>query len=98
MPNFSNTQRHWIMAYDIAEPRVRRRVAGYLEGHAIRVQKSVFATTCTQHQAVALLNAIDPMLAFGDKFVMWPVIARNCCTPPKSAKANAPSVPGYWIV
>ena len=49
---------HYLIAYDIADPRRLRRVATCLEQHALRVQKSVFTCQCTAAALAGLFREL----------------------------------------
>jgi CRISPR-associated endonuclease Cas2 len=92
-----NSVRHWVIGYDISRPATRRRVARTLEALATRIQKSVFTTTCTQHEAVALLHRLEALVGERDRVDMWPVIARAVAPGLAKSKAASPSLPPYWL-
>ncbi len=97
MAKAANSERQWVIAYDIELPRQRVRVARYLEARATRIQKSVFTSTCTQYEAVALLRELEKHVGPNDLLVMWPILARAVFAPPRNAVTRSPSLPPYWI-
>jgi CRISPR-associated endonuclease Cas2 len=90
--------RHWILAYDISNASRRRRVARLLLGQTQRIQRSVYTTCCTQREAVALLQAVAPILQEGDRFVAWPIIKHNSLQARWKDREKASRLPAYWMV
>lgn len=90
--------RHWVMAYDISNNSRRRRLARLLEGKAQRIQRSVFTTVCTQHEAVALLERAQSLLRGDDELVAWPVVKHSALDKPWKQKQKQAALPAYWIV
>ena len=90
--------RHWIIAYDIGHNSRRRRLARLLEGQAQRIQRSVFTTVCTQHEAVALLERAQGLLRGDDELVAWPVVKHSALDKPWKQEQKRVSLPAYWIV
>lgn len=70
-------RRVWLIGYDIASPRRLRRVAAWLEKHAIRVQYSLFLAAWTETEFTrvwrGLAERIDPRR---DDVRAWPVPER----------------------
>lgn len=70
-------RRVWLIGYDIASPRRLRRVAAWLEKHAIRVQYSLFLAAWTEAEFArvwrGLAERIDPRR---DDVRAWPVPER----------------------
>lgn len=89
--------RHWIMAYDISNNARRRRLARLLEGHAQRIQRSVFSTVCTQHEAVAILERAQALLRGDDELVAWPVVKHSALDKPWKHQQKKVTLPAYWI-
>ena len=56
------SQRLYLVAYDIADPRRLGRVARYLGQHACRVQYSVFAAPLSQSRLHHLLAELETMI------------------------------------
>ena len=90
--------RHWILAYDISNNTRRRRIARLLEGHAQRIQRSVFSTVSTQHQAVELLTKAQALLRHDDKLVAWPVVQHSALSKPWKQQQRQSTLPAYGIV
>lgn len=90
--------RHWIMAYDISNNRRRRQLARLLEGHAQRIQRSVFSTVCTQHEMVKLLQRAQASISAGDRMVAWPVVKHAALEKPWQHIQKQSSLPAYWVV
>jgi CRISPR-associated protein Cas2 len=53
----------YLIAYDIAEPRRLRRVARYLEQHALRCQKSVFLANVTRREVVQIMDGVAQLIS-----------------------------------
>jgi CRISPR-associated protein Cas2 len=79
----------FVFAYDIADDRVRRRVAALLEKWGTRVQDSVFEVRCTRARAEALLVALDRLRLAGDGVRMYAL--------PEDARAASQQVGGAPI-
>jgi len=94
----AHAQRRWLIAYDVAGDGHRRRLARLLEGQAQRVQRSVFSTTCTQHECVAILRSAERWVQAEDSLVAWPVVQRSSVAQPHKARRLMPRLPPYWIV
>lgn len=56
------SQRLYLVAYDIADPKRLGRVARYLCQHACRVQYSVFAAPLSQSQLHHLFSKLESMI------------------------------------
>ncbi|WP_164868334.1 CRISPR-associated endonuclease Cas2 [Hydrogenophaga sp. NH-16] len=89
--------RHWVVAYDISNASRRRRVARLLLGQTQRIQRSVYTTCCTQHEAVSMLQAVDKLLQQGDRVVAWPIVKQNALQPHWKDREKASRLPAYWI-
>ena len=92
------SERQWLIAYDVSVPRQRRHLASLLEGHAQRVQRSVFSTTCTQHECVSILRRAEKLIEPGDSLIAWPIVQRSSVPQPQQTKHRPPRLPDYWIV
>lgn len=97
-PKHPANARHWILAYDISNNSRRRRLARLLEGKAQRIQRSVFTTVCTQHEAVALLERAQGLLRGDDDMVAWPVVKHSALDKPWKQQQKQATLPAYWIV
>lgn len=60
---------HFVVAYDIANPRRLRRVARLLEKRATRCQKSVFIFRGEVKELQALLDEVEPLLKVDEDIV-----------------------------
>ena len=87
------TQGLWVVAYDVRNPRVRRRLARLLEGEGVRVQRSVFEVQATPDQAARLRTRCMALLKPGDKLL---VEAASWAQLPGLA-APAPALKEYWL-
>jgi CRISPR-associated endonuclease Cas2 len=92
------SSRQWLLAYDVSSASRRRRLAGLLEGYAVRIQRSVFRTECTQHAVIALLKRAELIVAGDDRVRAWPVVAAGGAAPLMSGQRRRKSLPDYWIV
>lgn len=75
-PTPPRTQRtmHFIIAYDIADPRRLQRVARFMERRAVRCQKSVFLWEGTTEALYKLLEDVTPLLDLAlDLVQAWPL-------------------------
>ena len=61
----------FVFCYDIADNRVRRRVAAMLEQHGTRVQDSVFEVHATAPLAQKLMQALQRLRMAGDSLRMY---------------------------
>jgi CRISPR-associated protein Cas2 len=67
---------HYLIAYDVADPRRLRRVARLLERRAVRCQKSVFLFRGDAAAVAALLDQAAKLLAVRDDVLQaWPLAA-----------------------
>jgi CRISPR-associated endonuclease Cas2 len=89
--------RNWLVAYDISGQRQRAQMARLLEGNGQRVQLSVFTTTCTQHEMVALLKRADSRLKEGDSILAFPVKSHSGLPLPWKRKQKRASLAAYWL-
>jgi CRISPR-associated protein Cas2 len=70
--------RLWLVSYDIADNRRRRRAANVLHTQLERVQESVFAGWLTATQARALLTSVQTELDMEeDQLRAWPLAQRQ---------------------
>lgn len=53
---------HFLVAYDIADPKRLRRVARFMERRAIRTQKSVFWFEGSADQLTCLMEEARPLI------------------------------------
>lgn len=89
--------RIWIIGYDISDNKRRRRLARLLEGHALRFQKSVFCTECTQESMDALVRKARREVTAADRLLAYPVLQRAGLPLPWGHTVAAHRLPGYWI-
>jgi CRISPR-associated protein Cas2 len=67
---------HYVVAYDIADPRRLRRVARVMERRAVRCQKSVFVFRGDLPGLQALLDEVARLLKPAEDIVQaWKVVA-----------------------
>lgn len=65
--------RFWMVAYDIADDTVRRKVFGILKDYGIRVQFSVFECRLKEDEFDALRGQLTPLLAPEDSLRWYPL-------------------------
>lgn len=88
-----------LVAYDIADPRRLRRVAGELEQSGARMQKSVFECGVSHEGLRTLRGRILRHIKLDEDHVLYQPICKHCRAgiafqgklPPASAEP-------YWIV
>lgn len=95
MPATKSHDRVWIIAYDVSSARSRRQLARILEGEALRIQKSVFSTECSQERMAGILQRGRRWLKPGDRLNAWPVLNRTGIHMPWGYAGQR--LPGYWI-
>jgi CRISPR-associated protein Cas2 len=88
----------WVIAYDIADDRRRRRVATLLESRAARVQESLFEERMTKHAANRLFAELKALCGAGDSLRLYPITDTavrdaHCHGGPAIAAACR-----YWLV
>lgn len=99
MSNPSQKTRQFVVAYDVASTRDRRRLARYLEGRGQRSQKSVFSLDCTQAEIVTLLYGASALLEQpGATLDAWPVHSRLPLPERWRQRRASTRLPDYWIV
>lgn len=87
-----------VLCYDIADARLRRRVAAMLEARMVRVQKSVFEARMNLTAARALFNRIDMLLDEGDSLRMYVLTAAGLKRSLASGGAPLPEDGGWWLL
>ena len=68
-----------IIAYDIEDDGVRQRVARYLEGQGLRIQKSVFIVNLPKNRLAEVRSKLAGLCEDGDVIDIIPVCA-SCRT------------------
>lgn len=54
---------YYVICYDVTEDRIRAKVSKLLEGHGLRVQKSVFeCSDLTERQLLRLMDKLDRLI------------------------------------
>lgn len=66
----------YVAAYDIAEPRIRRRVAKVLEAYGERIQRSVFEIRLDRSELRELKLEVGSELESTDDFSLYPIDER----------------------
>ena len=69
--------RFWMVAYDINDDSVRRRIAGLLKDHGERVQYSVFECRLEEGLFLDLRRQLTQLLEPGDS-LRWYPLCRWC--------------------
>lgn len=91
----------WVLSYDIADNKARRRVARILEDFGDRVQLSVFeAPSLDENQISRCLERVRPHLdtAAGDSIRAYPLCS-SCAARIRAQGAPAPMRdPGVYVV
>ena len=87
-----------VMCYDIADARLRRRVAAKLEARMVRVQRSVFEARMHLSAARALFGEIDMLLDDGDSLRMYVLTAAGLKRSTASGGAPLPEDGGWWLL
>jgi len=72
-------QRLWVIAYDIEDDAVRRRVSTLLEDQGQRVQYSVFECWLDRHEINTLQQRLQHEIESGDS-LRWYPLCRACHT------------------
>jgi CRISPR-associated protein Cas2 len=90
--------RQWLIAYDVPDARRRRRLAALLEGHAVRVQRSVFRADCPQTELVAVLSRAEEIVSDDDRLRAWPVVPAAAASAHWPRPGQSARMPQYWIV
>jgi len=87
-----------MVAYDITSVRERRAVAALLEGHGVRLQRSVFALDATQYELVGLLRRAEGMISGEhDRLHAYPVNDRARLPAPWQQRQQRAKTPDYWV-
>ena len=69
---------HYLVCYDIADDRRRRRLARLLEGFGDRLHESAFALTLRPAQLSRLFRRIPAMIdEHADRVAVYPLCARD---------------------
>ena len=69
--------KHWLVIYDIRDPKRLQKVAKKMEGHGFRVQKSVFEVEATEVVIARLRQAVRRIIEDED-FVVYFDLCGNC--------------------
>lgn len=64
-----------VFVYDVAHPRIRRKVSEVLEAIGVRVQKSVFEARLTAARTRAVARDAAALLAPGDTLRVYAIAA-----------------------
>jgi CRISPR-associated protein Cas2 len=64
-----------VFVYDVAHPRTRRKLSGFFEEFAVRVQKSVFETRLTAARTGKAAAHAAAMLQPGDSLRVYAIAA-----------------------
>ena len=63
--------KHWLIVYDICNPKRIRKVEKIIESYAWRVQKSVFETSASEQTIFQLKRELEKVLILEDDFVLF---------------------------
>jgi CRISPR-associated protein Cas2 len=69
--------KHWLVIYDICDPRRLRRVAKVMEDYGFRVQKSVFELEASEAVVAGLRRRINKIIEEND-FVVYFDLCQRC--------------------
>jgi CRISPR-associated endonuclease Cas2 len=97
----THQSQRWLLAYDISAPRDRRRIARTLEGHATRLQRSVFYCEAGAAEVRQTLQTCQPQVREGDRLHAWIVHSRPALPAAwqkRLAQARNVALPAYWVV
>jgi CRISPR-associated endonuclease Cas2 len=84
----------WLVCYDVASGRRRRRLAAQLEARGQRRQRSVFVVEATPDEMPTVLRRCRALLAPTDKLHAWRLLDDGR---PLAGSAG-PAIVGHWIV
>lgn len=70
-------ERHWLIIYDIRNPRRLRKVAKTLEGYALRVQKSVFEMEAPEKKVKEVREKLKKLILKEDYVVYFKVCSED---------------------
>ena len=93
MSRNSEPQWRWLVCYDVANPRRRRRIAKRLEGSGQRVQRSVFVVEDTPDGVFSLATRCRQGLGPSDSFKVYQLVRRTKVT---RMRAAPPTLPDFW--
>jgi CRISPR-associated protein Cas2 len=88
----------WLVSYDIADNKRRRRVSGLLEERAARVQESLFEQRMTPREAERLFTELKALCAGEDSLRLYPVPDAAL---PRARTHGGPEIAAggrYWLV
>ncbi len=90
---------HFLISYDIASDRRRRRVVHLLEGHGQRVQESVFAVDVREAQWERLARKLDSLIDLrADQWRGWRMCVDDQSDEMQAGLAPPETVAGTQIV
>jgi len=68
---------HLLVAFDISDNKVRRKVAIELLKHGVRIQHSVFELRLHKHELTALTRQIKQRIELGDRLHYVPLCPKD---------------------
>jgi CRISPR-associated protein Cas2 len=71
-------RKFYLIAFDISNDKIRRRVVKLLESNTTRVQKSVFESWLTDKQYIELKHQIDNLIDYSTDSVRYYNLCQNC--------------------
>lgn len=87
-----------IFAYDIANDRVRDRVASCLEEVAVRVQLSLFEGRLTDRELNRVIAEIEPLIEQGDKLRVYTLSDAMLDQCRRVGGAPLPEQQDFWLL
>lgn len=94
----ARTEMLTVFAYDIADDRRRRRVAGILEDGLVRVQESVFEGRLTGAATRRLIGRLEAAMRAGDSLRVYAVAADGLPRCHQSGGAPIMTDEDYWLL
>lgn len=85
---------HYLVSYDISEPKLLRQAAKLLEREGVRLQKSVFLVRCPQHRINRIRDRLADMLGHDHHLMILPLCKR--CFSQGSFIGQAPEP--CWVI
>ena len=92
------TEPVFVLCYDVARDRIRRRVAERLEREMLRVQGSVFEARLKPSRASAIFDEVAAMGEDGDKFRLYGLDKQSEEWAQVSGGVPFPEDTGFWLL
>ena len=87
-----------VICYDISRPKLRRRIAAYLEERMVRVQKSVFEARIHLEAADRIFNYLEKIIEDGDTVRMYVLQKGGLEKCRASGGAPIPEDGAFWLL